>query len=194
MKAEEALQNGELYQARKLTQRVIDKDPASDEAQLLMAKILDQEITRHKQAFDEGVEDPEFDEARKEDRQDQIRTWLERARGYLDAKQYDEAMDAAEQVFKLDPENTHASDLIDQIRKKAISEGKTDALFLKGMYKGEMNDRVGRYKEDARAAMARGEWGAASLEVKKALLLDPEDKEARQLLEQIDQKERAAAL
>jgi len=194
MEADEALQSGELYRARKLTRLALDENPEDFAAQMKMAEILNEEIVRYKKVFDEGAGGGEdLEKAWDEDRKDQVKTWLERSRGYLNAKSYDEALGAAEQVFTLDPENIKASELVDEIRKKALAEGKQDSDFLKNMYRGEMTERTARYKLQARKAMDRGEWGTARLSVQKALLLIPEDGEARSLLKAVDEGEKAGS-
>ncbi|HTL46736.1 MAG TPA: hypothetical protein VL688_01600 [Verrucomicrobiae bacterium] len=185
--ARQALDTGEYYRARQLTGKVLESDPASEEAQKLMAQILDKEIARHKEAFDTArPEDLDKDEKR-----DQAKTWLERARELYHEKQYEEALDAAEKVFTFDPENVAASSLVDDIRNEVFAEGKQDAVFLKKMYSDEIEQRVTRYKAEAREKMEAKQWGPAKLSIQKILLLKPDDNEAQELLKEVQGKEGA---
>lgn len=181
----EALNEGRYYQAKKLTREFLEDHPENEQAQALMAKILEQEIAAQKEVFQSRI--PE--ELSDSDKDDQIRTWLERASSLLRQKQYSQAMAAAEEVFTLDPENVKASKLVDAIRTEALNGQVGDKKFLKEMREDELSVRAERYKRDAEAFLAKGQFGAAELSIKKVLLIFPEDKEANQIYQRIQIQE-----
>ena len=178
------LQDGRLYQAKKLTREFLAENPESVQGQQLMAKILEQEISRQKETFKEKV--PE--EYESGDSEEQVRTWLERADAFFRRAQYEEAMNAAETVFTFDPQNIKASKLVDAIRAEALNGKIEDKEFLKRMHGDELDERVVRYKAEARRRLNEGRLGAAELSIKKALLISSEDKEANQIYKQIKAK------
>ncbi len=183
--ARESLVRGEYFKARKAAEKALAIEPQNEESRQLMAEVLDGEISRQKETFDSRP----TDESGSSETEDQVKTWLERARELYRGKQYEEAMEAAEKVFSFDESNIEASELMDQIRKEVYSEGKTESVFLKKMYETEADERILRYKQEVKNQMSEGEWGAAKLTAEKILLLAPEDKEARNLYEQIQQRE-----
>lgn len=179
--AREALASEEYYRARMLTRQVLEMEPGDEMAEKLMAQILDEEIARQKEAFENKA--PE--ELIPEERAQQVKTWVERAEAFYAHNQYEQALLAAEKVFLYDSDNQQASRLIDQIRQAALRDGKGEVLILKQMAQDEIRDRVGRYRTQAKAWMQAGQWGAARLAVEKILLLSPQDPEALKLYEQI---------
>lgn len=179
--ARRMLQAGELYRARQMTTKILEKDPANDSAQRLMAQILDREIAREKEAFEpEAIE-----EYTGKEKADAARVWLDRSKTLLSIRQYEEAVLAAEKVFLYDPDNSEASRLMDEIKEKAYQEGKSDLLFLKRTTEDEIRGRVENYRKQARLWVQAGKWGAAKLAVEKILFLVPEDREALALYEKI---------
>lgn len=182
---DQVLDQGQFYQAKKLTREFLADNPDSVKAQQLMAEILEKEIAAQKQAFSERVPE-EYDV---QDKDDQIRTWLERAESFLREKRYPEAMESAEQVFTLDPENAKASNLVDRIRGEALTGQVADKAFLKEMRQDELLSRADRYKKDAVSYLESGRYGAAELAIKKVLLIFPEDKEANQIYQRIQVQE-----
>lgn len=183
--ARASLGREEYYAARQKVQDVLDRYPDDFEAQELMAEVLEKEIAGQKEAFETGINE----ELNPEERSREAKTWLERAEMLLHRKNYGEAMAAAEKVFVYDPDNLRASELLDKIRKEVHEEGKEDSVYLQKMYAGESEERVKRYKEQARRAVEEGRWGAARLAVEKILLLAPRDKEALRLHDQIQSRE-----
>ncbi len=183
--ARESLVRGEYFKARKAAEKALLIEPENAESRQLMAEVLDGEISRQKEAFDSRP----ADEGESGENDDQVKTWLERGRELYRAKQYEEAMAATEKVFTYDENNIEASELMDQIRKAVYSEGKTESIFLKKMYETEADERIVKYKNQVKKQIEAGEWGTAKLTVEKILLLSPEDKEARNLYEQIQKRE-----
>ncbi len=172
---------GELYHAKKLASAFLNENPNDVEAQLLMAKILEEEIAQHKDAFDtKALEELDSDEKTLE-----AKTWLERSQGFLDAGQYEQAAWAAEKVFQFDPHNQKASQLLDRIKKDAWVYGKKQIDTGNNMIEDEVGDRVAIYRRQASQWMAERKWGAARFAVEKILLLLPEDKDALNLLKTI---------
>lgn len=182
---DQVLDQGQFYQAKKLTREFLADNPDSVKAQQLMAEILEKEIAAQKQAFSERVPE-EYDV---QDKDDQIRTWLERAESFLRDKRYAEAMQSAEQVFTLDPDNAKASSLVDRIRGEALTGQVADKEFLKEMRHDELLLRAERYKNEAAAYLENGQLGAAELSIKKVLLIFPDDKEANQIYQRIQIQE-----
>ena len=118
--AQKFYEKHEYYNARLAAQQALKENPQDPQAAKLMADILDKEIERQKEhLLPQAVEEMNTDE-----KQDQIKTWLERSRTLFAANQYDLALFAAEKVFLYDADNHAASELIDQIKGKALLEGK----------------------------------------------------------------------
>ncbi len=180
-KAEKFYNNHEYYSARRAVQQVLAEDPNNLRAGKLMADILDKEIERQK----EHLLPQAIDEMNADDKQDQIKTWLERSRALFNASQYDLALFAAEKVFLYDAENAVASELIDQIKGKALREGKADTLFIHKMYKNEIADRLEQYRTEAEELVAKGQFGQAQFTAEKILMLEPEDPKALAILQKV---------
>lgn len=179
--AEKYYNNHEYYNARRAAQQALDQNPQDPQATKLMADILDKEIERQKEhLLPQAVEEMNAD-----DKQDQIKTWLERSRSLFAANQYDLALFAAEKVFLYDAENSAASDLIDQIKGKALREGKSDTLFMHKMYKDEIADRLEQYRVQAEDLALQGQLGQAKFTAEKILMLEPEDPKALAILQKI---------
>ena len=181
VQAEKFYNNHEYYAARNAVLQVLSEDPQNPQAAKLMADILDKEIERQKEhLLPQAVEEMNAD-----DKQDQIKTWLERSRALFDANQYDLALFAAEKVFLYDAENNMASELIDQIKGKALKEGKADTLFIHKMYKNEIADRLEQYRTQAEDLAAQGQLGQAQFTAEKILMLEPEDPKALAILQKV---------
>ena len=175
------MEHQEFYRARKETEAALKTQPADPEAQKLMAQILDREIDRQKATLEEKV----IEEYSPEEKTDQVRTWLERGRMYLSLGHYDQAQWSAEQVFLFDASNIEASELIDDIQKKARAAGRSEELVSGQMLQTEVQDRLERYRQQARQAVSDKRWGEARLLVEKMLLLAPQDREALRLQKEI---------
>jgi tetratricopeptide (TPR) repeat protein len=180
-KAEKFYNSHEYYTARRAVQQVLDEDPQNSRANKLMADILDKEIERQK----EHLLPQAIEEMNADDKQDQVRTWLDRSRALFNANQYDLALFAAEKVFLYDTENSAASELIDQIKSKALKEGKADTLFIHKMYKNEIADRLEQYRTQAEDLAAQGQLGQAKFTAEKILMLEPEDPKALSILQKV---------
>ncbi|HNX69168.1 MAG TPA: hypothetical protein PLL75_02225 [Candidatus Omnitrophota bacterium] len=171
----------EYYNARRFTQEALEKDPNNPEAAKLMADILDKEIERQKEhLLPQAVE-----EMGKDERRDEIKSWLERSRSLFAMKQYDLALFAAEKVFLYDAGNNDASELIDQIKGQALKEGKAETLFVSKMYEEEISDRLEQYRDQADRFASQGQFGQAKFTAEKVLLLEPEDPRAMTTLKKI---------
>ena len=181
LEAQERLEEGEYHQARKIVEKWLKSNPKDEEAKKLMAKIIDQEIAQYKEAFETNA--PE--ELNKDQKSSEARTWLERSRTLLEIKQYDEAALAAEKVFVYDPNNKEASGLMDEIKTKALKEGKQEILIRNQIYRDEIKDRLGEYHKQVKEWVQEEKWGAARLTADKILLLAPEDQEALEVKEAI---------
>ncbi len=179
--AEKYYNSHEYYNARRATQQALEQNPQDPEATKLMADILDKEIERQK----ENLLPQAIEEMNTDDKQDQIKTWIERSRALFDASQYDLALFAAEKVFLYDAENNAASELIDQIKGKALKEGKADTLFIHKMYKNEIADRLEQYRTQAEDLATQGQLGQAQFTAEKILMLEPEDPKALAILQKV---------
>lgn len=181
--AKSELVEGNLYSAKKRLQPVLEKNPDNREAQALMAQILDIEISRHKEAFEEKSRE----ELTQEETSEEIELWLDRAKSLRNLGQYEEALYCAEKVFLFDPSHKRASQLIDEIRNQAIRKGKDDVSWAVRMKQEEMGQRIKYYRQLAEESIQRGQWGMARLSVEKLLLLSPEDAEGLQFYDEIKQ-------
>lgn len=180
-KAKQYYESHEYYKARIAVQEVLDQNPRDAEAQKLMAEILNREIERHK----EHLLPQAIEEMDKDEKLDEIRSWLERSQTLFQANQYDLALFAAEKVFLYDAQNNEASELIDKIKGKALKEGKADTLFIHKMYKEEIAERLGRYRTQAEELFLQGQLGQARFAAEKVLLLEPQDPQALELFQKI---------
>lgn len=169
--AETAFQKGKIFEARKWAGEALALKPEHLEGQRLMAKILDREIVREKSFSRKDT----LEELSSQEKREQVKTWLERAEGFLEAHQFDEALFATEQIFQLDSENPDASRLVDEIKERARKEEREEGLFVKNLYREEIHSRIQRYAREAEAALKEERWGAARLAVEKILLLDPKN-------------------
>ena len=177
----EFLNEGELYQARKMARALLEKNPKDEQLQELMAQVIDRELATEQELTNQGKDlDLNSDEMANE-----ARTWLERSEALLQIEQYDQALLAAEKVFLYDPDNHQASRLIDRIKKEGIKSGKGQIQSEKQARHEEVLDRVSSYRKQAEVWIESGKWGAAKLAVEKILLLVPEDPEALRLQERI---------
>jgi tetratricopeptide (TPR) repeat protein len=179
--AETFYNNHEYYSARRSVQQILEKNPQDSQASKLMAEILDKEIERQK----ENLLPQAIEEMSSDDKQDEVKTWLERSRALFEANQYDLSLFAAEKVFLYDADNNAASELIDQIKAKALKEGKADTLFIHKMYKEEISDRLEQYRSQAEEQANQGQFGRARFTAEKILMLEPEDPKALTILQSI---------
>ena len=106
----------------------------------------------------------------------------------FDQKNYDQALAAYEQVFLMDPENRKASAKIDILKKQMMKEGKDESSVVKKIYEEEANDRVRGYFAEAKEYLKSRKYGQARFTVEKILLLDPLNKEAQALYEELKNK------
>jgi len=168
------LEEGEFFKAKQIARELLKKNPDNEAAQKLMAQIIDGEIVRQSEVFDSKAPEEYTDDEKNEE----IKTWLERSKSLKELHQYEEAVLAAEKVFTYDSNNLDASRLIDEIKGQAYKEGKAQNLVLSQMREGEIETRVNQYLEQAKNWMEQGRWGAARLAVEKSLLLQPENRDA----------------
>jgi tetratricopeptide (TPR) repeat protein len=179
--AKKYYESREYYSARRAAQQALEENPQDPEAAQLMADILDKEIERQK----EHLLPQAAEEMNTADKQDEIKPWLERSRSLFSVNQYDLALFAAEKVFLYDAENSMASELIDQIKAKALKEGKADTLFIHKMYEDEIADRLEQYRTQAEELAVDGKFGQAQFTAEKILMLEPEDPKALSILQKI---------
>ena len=182
-----ALQEDRLFEARRWASDALQLRPQEHDAQLLMARVIDREITQARQSSEGEI--PE--ELTPEKKSLQIKTWLQRSRGFLDMNRLEEANLAAEQVFLLDPENLEASRLTDEIKVKAQKQGRTDELFLQELYKDEISSRIQSYIQQAETRIQDKQWAAARFAVEKILILDPKNAKGKRLLMVVNENEKA---
>jgi len=181
---EEAHQNladDEISLAKEKVREILMADPEDEGATTIMAQIIDYEIARFKETEVSKV----IEEYTEREKEDAVKTWMERGQALFDAKQYEQAILATEKVFLYEPENLEASHLIDEIRKKARAEGRGEGMILKRMYQTEIRTRIERYMRQARGWIETDRWGAARLALEKVLLLEPEHREALKLYERV---------
>lgn len=185
--ARQFLEAGELYQAKKITENFLKDHPGHAEAVRLMADILDKEVSQYKAVFEEKTDEelvPDEKEAR-------VKTWMERGRSLMEHGEYDEASAAVENVFQYHPQDSKASALLDEIKQRAWKDGKKQISDERVIVDTEVQDRVSIYKEQARAWVQEGKFGAAHLAAQKILILKPDDKEALELLNETKPQKRS---
>ncbi len=187
-KAKTLASQGEYYKARKTAEEILKKNSNDLEAKALIAQIIDQELTAHKELFKDRV--PE--ELNGDEQSIELQAWLERSRSLLEIGEYDEALIAAEKVFSFDPEHKEASQLVDLIRQTALKDGQAEMLIKNKMARDESGQRVADYLVTARHALEIKRYGEARLTLNKILLLDPENEEALKMRSELETKTKAA--
>ncbi len=176
--AETALRENRVFEAKKRVSQVLQTKPQEKRAQALMARIIERELIREKAL----TPLPVSDEPQTSEKAQNIRTWLERSRGFLEINQFEEALWCAEQIFLLDPENREASRLVDQIKQKAQSQGRDEELFLGELYKQEISTRIQQYLRQAETSIREKKWATVRFAIEKVLILDPQNAKAKSLL------------
>ena len=171
------------------SEREAPKEKTNLEIEKKMAKVIEGNMVIEKTAL---LEKKLPEELTRQERKLQVKTWLERGQAFLRENQFDEALLAAEQVFRLDPENPEASRLTDEIKGKARSQGREESLFLQDLYQQEVKARIEQYREEAEEHLRTDQLGAARLAIEKILLLEPKDAQAQKLLATLNKKEEAA--
>ncbi len=187
-RAEAALKDGRAFEARKWAGEVLSEHPKNLQGQKLMAKVIEKETMTEK-SIPELTKIPE--ELDSQEKSLAVKTWLERGQGFLQMNRFDEALQAAEQVFLLDPGNLEASRLVDEIKKNAREQGKEESVFVQSLYQEEIDRRIERYKEQASAALESHHYASARLAVEKLLVLDPKNRDGQRLLQALEQVEGA---
>lgn len=122
-----------------------------------------------------------FEELTPQEKSNQIKTWMDRGKSYLELGAYEEALKSTEQVFLLDADNLEASRLVDEIKTQIRARGAEDTLFLNGVYQEEIQERIQNYVQQADQWIREGKTGAARMAVDKVLLLDSENIEGQKL-------------
>lgn len=186
LQAKQSLADDQIQDAKEGVREILRKDPEHQGAGVLMAEIIDREISTHMETETLKV----VEEYTEREKADAVKTWLERSRALLEAKQYDQAILAAEKVFVIEPENIEASGLVDRIREDVTKEGKAESLVLKEMYRGEIDVRVRVYMKQAEQWMNAERWGMAGLALEKILLLDPQNQEALKMHERFKARQK----
>jgi len=187
-RAETALREDRLFEAKKWTAQALQEKPDEPKAQTLMARLIEREVIQEKSANPFSA--PE--ETTPDEKAQDIKTWLERSRGFLEANQFEEALWSAEQIFLLDPENRDASRLIDQIKERARKQGHDETIFLQELYEQEVSARIQNYLHQAEASIQEKKWGAARFAIEKVLVLDPQNGKAKGLLVVLNKREKVA--
>lgn len=183
--AEKAFRRKEYFKARRITERVLKNEPANDRALRLNKEVN----TAEQELRDRILGTPRVSEEMSDkDQKELAKIWLDKARLFADVKQYDKAVESAEQVFLHDPNNKEASRFIDQIKKAAYQQGQGEVQIVKSMMHDEITERVKNYKDEAVEFLNRDQLGPAYMAVQKILLLDSEDKEAQHLAQIIEDK------
>lgn len=186
--AQKHLEQGEFYKAGKLAGRLQEQFPQDAETAALIQEIHNRREARYKQLQDSTAE------MTGRERQDAIKTREEQAQELLRAGRYAEAADAAQAIFALDPQNSAASGILDEISRASRKEAKREQGVLEGVYQDEVTERVEAYRREARSAAEAGQWGRARFAVEKLLILSPADPEANRLYDVISSRlERKAA-
>ena len=127
-----------------------------------------------------------FEELTPQERSNQIKTWMDRGKSYLEIGAYEEALQSTEQVFLLDADHLEASRLVDEIKTQIRARGAENTLFLGDLYHGEIQERIQNYLEQADRWIREGKTGAARMAVDKVLLLDSENVEGQKLMAILD--------
>ncbi len=179
--AQKLYEEGDLYAAKRLTREFLESHPDDAQGTQLMGLILDEETSQYKEAFE--TQTPE--ELAEDEKNDAIKTGMERGRSLLEIGEFDEAARAVESVFQYDAQHRGASALMDEIKNEAMKQGKRESSDYSEIVHSEVEGRSFRYKQQARTWIEAGKWGGARLAVEKALMLNPEDEEALDLLKQI---------
>lgn len=184
-RAKAAFEQGDVFEAQRWTQEALEMKPGDPQAQSLMAKIFDKQI---EQDIILSQQDEAPEELPADDKKLKVKTLLERSNTLLQMNLLKEANDTAEQALQLDPDNLEASRLLDTIKETAQKQGREESLFLQQLYEEETHSRIESYTEQAESWIAQKKWGAARIALEKVLVLDPDNKRAKKLLDHVDKQ------
>ncbi len=177
------LEAGEFYKASQLAERIHQEFPQDPETTALLQEVSLRQEERYTQLNTNPVE--EMDER---ERLDALKTSEERAQELFRAGRYAEASDAAQDVFRYDPNSAKASKILDRVGQAARKEAKREEGIMSGVYKDELSGRADAYRQEARRAMDEDQWGRARFAVEKLLILAPNDPEGNRLYAVINNK------
>ena len=111
-----------------------------------------------------------------------------KANAWLNQNQYDRAVETFEQIFLLDPLNVKASRGIDKARHQLIHEKKKEDKVLSKIDKNENNEIIQLELEHAESALENGLRTQAQIHMDRILLIDPENHEAKKLLQRLKEE------
>ncbi|MBI4387968.1 MAG: hypothetical protein HY582_02870 [Candidatus Omnitrophica bacterium] len=123
------------------------------------------------------------------EKEKQITELLELGDSLAEAKDYNYALAAYEQVFLLDPNHRKASAKIDLLKKRMAHEGRDETGVVKAVYDEEAKERVRKLWVEVRNCLNKERFGQARFALEKILLLDPENQEAQKLYQDLKQKQ-----
>lgn len=181
MEAKVYLAEQDYEKAEKVTRQVLQKSNGNEEAEKLMAQIVEEQGRRvHSESPAKHAEEMSLEERKLE-----VERWMERSESFLALGQYEEAVASAEKVFLYEPNCPQASRLIDKIYKKALKQGRKDFMVLEQSAQDEIKMRIKNYKRQAKRHLSQGQGGHARVAVEKILMLDPSDPDALRLKEDL---------
>ena len=123
-----------------------------------------------------------------EEKKQKVKELLTLGDELFDQKIYDQALEAYEEVFTLDPKNRKASAKIDLLKEQMMKEGKDEAGVVNAVYEEEENERTKKYWAETRDYLKEHRYGQARFSLEKILLLDPFNEEAKDLYEKLKAK------
>ncbi|MDD5085161.1 MAG: hypothetical protein PHE61_03845 [Candidatus Omnitrophica bacterium] len=123
----------------------------------------------------------EFQE-NKELREESIKYFLNEGKRLAEKGEYDLAVEVIEQVFVLDPLNEEASREIDLIKERYIKDAMESYERAEKVLSKEIEEETTVYLESAKTLIQNRHWADAKVLLRKVLALDPNQKEAKKLL------------
>lgn len=113
---------------------------------------------------------------------------LKRGDFFLEAGKYDLAVEQYEQVFLVEPLNKDASERIDTARDRFIEEKKAEIEAEYRMVEKKEEAEVNAYLDRVRTLIKEGRNAEALILVKKVLVIQPKNKEAKKYLEEVQKR------
>ena len=129
-----------------------------------------------------------IEELSQEGKKDLIQNLLKEGDEYFLEKKYDQANEAYEEVFLVEPGGLEASRKIDRLKKQLIQEGKKETEVVSSVYNEEIRTKVKLYWAQVNQFMEQGKIAQARFAVQKILMLNPFDEKAIRLYQDLQAK------
>ncbi len=191
--AEAACKTKNFFLARKRVRQILLYDPHYYRALKLLRDIQKAEHGKQpaKLSFELFKEEVPFITGAEKEKM--IAFFLKRGKTLLRKKRYDDAVDEIENVFVLDPLNAQASQLIDQARETLIREKRMEWKGRAAQADENFSEKMELSFHTIKRLIEAREYMQARVILNRMAFMEPDNKEIRKFMEQIQQLERKEA-